>query len=219
MSQPVLTLSPPGAQAAEGEVVTLHCKVPRGSFPITYQLYHEGVPLKKEEGSAQRAMPFRLPLTAERSGHYFCSADNGFGPRCSEAVGLSVIGESVLDSGRSLMPDPIPLTLTCTYSPVSNRPNAPLGSILMDQPSGRGCGKGVSVLIQTAFHQMNVFSQIIFLHPLCSVPKPIFKNLMHRSISYFPTSTVKWTNSGQVLNFSKKFPRSCFASWFQGGWR
>ncbi|XP_057351164.1 Fc receptor-like protein 5 isoform X4 [Manis pentadactyla] len=91
VSQPVLTLSPPGAQAAEGEVVTLHCKVPRGSFPITYQLYHEGVPLKKEEGSAQRAMPFRLPLTAERSGHYFCSADNGFGPRCSEAVGLSVI--------------------------------------------------------------------------------------------------------------------------------
>ncbi|KAI5940609.1 Fc receptor-like protein 5 [Manis javanica] len=86
VSQPVLTLSPPGAQAAEGEVATLHCEVQRGSFPITYQLYHEGAPLKKEEGSSQRAMPFRLPLTTERSGSYDCSADNGFGPRRSEGV-------------------------------------------------------------------------------------------------------------------------------------
>lgn len=86
VSQPVLTLSPPGAQAAEGEVATLHCEVQRGSFPITYQLYHEGAPLKKEESSSQRAMPFRLPLTTQRSGNYYCSADNGFGPRRSEGV-------------------------------------------------------------------------------------------------------------------------------------
>lgn len=93
VSQPVLTLSPPGAQAAEGEVATLHCEVQRGSFPITYQLYHEGAPLKKEEGSSQRAMPFRLPLTTERSGSYDCSADNGFGPRRSEGVHIPLKGK------------------------------------------------------------------------------------------------------------------------------
>ncbi|KAK2497228.1 hypothetical protein MC885_017352 [Smutsia gigantea] len=90
VSHPVLTLSPPGVQAAEGEVVTLHCKVQRGSFPIFYQLYHEEVLLKKAV-SSQRTMPFRVSLTTERSGNYYCSADNGFGPRQSKEVHISLM--------------------------------------------------------------------------------------------------------------------------------
>lgn len=109
MSQPVLTLSPLGAQVAEGEVVTLHCKVHRGSSRILYKLYHEGVILGSSLAPSEgEGASFSFPLTTEHSGNYYCSADNGFGPRCSEAVSLSVIGESVLDSCRSLMPDPDP---------------------------------------------------------------------------------------------------------------
>ncbi|XP_032948515.1 Fc receptor-like protein 5 [Rhinolophus ferrumequinum] len=91
VSHPVLTLSPPGAQAPEGDEMTLRCEAHRGSLPIQFRFFHEDALLKEIKATSWRESSFRLPLTAEHSGNYYCTADNGLGPQRSAAVTLSVI--------------------------------------------------------------------------------------------------------------------------------
>ncbi|XP_042637819.1 Fc receptor-like protein 5 [Orycteropus afer afer] len=90
VSQPVLTLRPSGARVLEGDLMTLYCKAQRGSPHILYQFYHESVILGSHSNPYEGGASFSLSLTAEHSGNYFCSADNGQGPQRSEAVSLFV---------------------------------------------------------------------------------------------------------------------------------
>ncbi|KAF3822988.1 hypothetical protein GH733_010424 [Mirounga leonina] len=81
VSRPVLTLSTPGAQAVEGQRATLHCQARRGSPSILYQFYHGDVPLRSSSAPSAGGASFSVTLTAEHSGTYSCTADNGFGPQ------------------------------------------------------------------------------------------------------------------------------------------
>ncbi|XP_060058335.1 titin-like [Erinaceus europaeus] len=86
----VFTLRTPGAQTLEGSVVTLDCQVQKGSLPIHYQFFQEGILLKNLEVSWSRISTFSFPVTAEHSGSYYCSADNGLGSQLSKAWHLSI---------------------------------------------------------------------------------------------------------------------------------
>ncbi|XP_024896607.1 Fc receptor-like protein 5 [Pteropus alecto] len=91
VSRPVLTLSPPGARALEGDVMTLHCEAQRGSAQVQYRFYREDVPLTSHWARSGAGASFHLTLLEEHSANYSCTADNGFGPQRSEAVSLWVI--------------------------------------------------------------------------------------------------------------------------------
>nr|XP_020761316.1 Fc receptor-like protein 5 isoform X1 [Odocoileus virginianus texanus] len=91
VSQPVLSLSPPGSRTLVGNEVRLQCEVQRGSLPIWYQFFHEDVLLKKREAISWRTVSYSFSVTGENSGNYYCTADNGFGPQRSESINLSVI--------------------------------------------------------------------------------------------------------------------------------
>ena len=73
--------------------MSLHCEVQRGSLPIWFQFYREGVLLKKREAVSWITASYSFFLIAEHSGNYYCTADNGFGPQSSETINLSVIGK------------------------------------------------------------------------------------------------------------------------------
>nr|XP_035925713.1 Fc receptor-like protein 5 isoform X7 [Halichoerus grypus] len=90
VSRPVLTLSTPGARAVEGQRVTLHCEARRGSPRILYQFYHGYVPLWSSSAPSAGGASFSVTLTAEHSGTYSCTADNGFGPQRSDTKSLFV---------------------------------------------------------------------------------------------------------------------------------
>uniref|UniRef100_A0A452TCS0 Fc receptor like 5 n=1 Tax=Ursus maritimus TaxID=29073 RepID=A0A452TCS0_URSMA len=90
VSRPVLTISPPGARAVEGHMVTFHCQAQRGSPRIRYQFYRGDVPLGSSSAPSAGGASFSLTLTAEHSGTYSCTADNGLGPQRSDAKSLSV---------------------------------------------------------------------------------------------------------------------------------
>uniref|UniRef100_A0A8C9BCD4 Fc receptor like 5 n=1 Tax=Phocoena sinus TaxID=42100 RepID=A0A8C9BCD4_PHOSS len=89
-SQPVLTLSPPGTWTFVGDEVSFDCEAQRGSLPIWYHFFHEGVLLMKIEATLWRTMSYRFSLTEEHSGNYYCTADNGLGLQSSETLRLSV---------------------------------------------------------------------------------------------------------------------------------
>lgn len=91
VSRPVLTLRAPGAQVVVGDVMELHCEARRGSPPILYRFYHDGVSLGSSSVPSGRAF-FKFSLTAEHSGNYSCEADNGLGVQLSDRVTLSVTG-------------------------------------------------------------------------------------------------------------------------------
>ncbi|XP_019065663.1 Fc receptor-like protein 5 [Fukomys damarensis] len=91
VSQPVLTLHTTEAQTIEGDVLTLHCEAHRGSLPVLYRFYHEDIFLNSRKVPPGVGASFSFSLTAEHSGNYYCTADNGFGPRRSETMSLSVI--------------------------------------------------------------------------------------------------------------------------------
>lgn len=67
-------------------------RLPPGS--IQYQFFHEDVFLKEIEVTSLRTSSFSFSLTAEHSGNYYCTADNGLGAQRSRAVHLSVIGKT-----------------------------------------------------------------------------------------------------------------------------
>ncbi|XP_006748221.2 Fc receptor-like protein 5, partial [Leptonychotes weddellii] len=90
VSRPVLTLSTPGARAVEGQRATLHCQARRGSPCILYQFYHGDVPLRSSSAPSAGGASFSVTLTAEHSGTYSCTADNGFGPQRSDTKSLFV---------------------------------------------------------------------------------------------------------------------------------
>ncbi|XP_061041855.1 Fc receptor-like protein 5 [Eubalaena glacialis] len=90
VSQPVLTLSPPGTRTLVGDEVSFDCEAQRGSLPIWYQFFREGVLLMKIETTLWRTTSYRFSLTAEHSGNYYCTADNGLGPQSSKTLRLSV---------------------------------------------------------------------------------------------------------------------------------
>ncbi|XP_027466684.2 Fc receptor-like protein 5 isoform X2 [Zalophus californianus] len=90
VSRPVLTLSTPEARAVEGHRVTLHCQARRGSPRILYQFYHGDVPLGSSSATSAGGASFSVTLTAEHSGTYSCTADNGFGPQRSDTKSLFV---------------------------------------------------------------------------------------------------------------------------------
>ena len=93
VSQPVLTLNPPGTRTLVGDEVSFDCEAQRGSLPIWYQFFREGVLLMKIETTLWRTTSYRFSLTAEHSGNYYCTADNGLGPQSSETLRLSVTGK------------------------------------------------------------------------------------------------------------------------------
>ncbi|XP_032173931.1 Fc receptor-like protein 5 isoform X5 [Mustela erminea] len=90
VSRPVLTLSPPGPRAVEGDRLMLSCQAQRGSPRILYQFYRGDVPLGSSSAPSAGDASFSVTLTAEHSGTYFCTADNGFGPQRSDPENLSV---------------------------------------------------------------------------------------------------------------------------------
>ncbi|XP_077012681.1 Fc receptor-like protein 1 isoform X2 [Tamandua tetradactyla] len=89
-SRPILTLWTPSAQAEVGDVVELHCEAQRGSPPILYQFYHEGVTLGNSSVSSGGGVSVNLSLTIEHSGNYFCEAANGLEAQRSEVVTLNI---------------------------------------------------------------------------------------------------------------------------------
>ncbi|XP_058516459.1 Fc receptor-like protein 5 [Ochotona princeps] len=117
VSQPELTLRTRRDLVAEGDTVTLYCKVWKGSFPIVYQFYREDVFLKKITLSWKVSF-VSISLTAEHSGNYYCTADNGLGPQRSEAVSLTVtvpISQPVLtiSTARAQIVEGDSVTLRC----------------------------------------------------------------------------------------------------------
>ncbi|XP_036047223.1 Fc receptor-like protein 5 [Onychomys torridus] len=91
VSQPVLTLSTGKTRALEGDLMTLHCKSQRGSPHIRYEFYYEDVFLEINSMLSGGGASFNFSMTTERSGNYYCTADNGLGAQRSEAVWISVI--------------------------------------------------------------------------------------------------------------------------------
>ncbi|ERE87371.1 Fc receptor-like protein 5 [Cricetulus griseus] len=91
VSQPVLTLSTGKTRALEGDLMTLHCKSLRGSPHIQYEFYYEDVFLDINSMISGGGASFNFSMTTERSGNYYCTADNGLGAQRSEAVRISVI--------------------------------------------------------------------------------------------------------------------------------
>ncbi|XP_063652632.1 Fc receptor-like protein 5 isoform X5 [Pan troglodytes] len=90
VSHPVLNLSSAEDLIFEGAKVTLHCEAQRGSLPILYQFHHEDAALERRSANSAGGVAISFSLTAEHSGNYYCTADNGFGPQRSKAVSLSV---------------------------------------------------------------------------------------------------------------------------------
>uniref|UniRef100_A0A1D5QBP5 Fc receptor like 5 n=1 Tax=Macaca mulatta TaxID=9544 RepID=A0A1D5QBP5_MACMU len=90
VSRPVLTLSSAEDLISEGAKLTLHCEAQRGSLPIVYQFHHEDASLGNRSAHSAGGVAISFSLTADHSGNYYCTANNGFGPQRSEAVSLSI---------------------------------------------------------------------------------------------------------------------------------
>ncbi|KAK2084476.1 Fc receptor-like protein 5 [Saguinus oedipus] len=94
VSRPVLTFGSLEDLNFEGATATLHCEAQRGSLPILYQFYHEDVILGRRSAHYTGGVAITFSLTAEHSGNYYCTADNGRGPQRSEAMKLFITGQS-----------------------------------------------------------------------------------------------------------------------------
>ncbi|XP_028609053.1 Fc receptor-like protein 5 isoform X4 [Grammomys surdaster] len=90
VSQPVLNLSTGKTQALEGDLMTLHCQSQRGSPYILYEFYYENVSLGNSSTLSGEGASFNFSMSTERSGNYYCTADNGLGAQRSEAIWISV---------------------------------------------------------------------------------------------------------------------------------
>ncbi|XP_037663473.1 Fc receptor-like protein 5 [Choloepus didactylus] len=90
VSRPVLNIRVPRAQAVVGDMVELHCEAKRGSPPIQYRFYHEYDTLGIMSSPSGGGASFSFSLTAEHSGNYYCTADNGLGVQRSVTVPLNV---------------------------------------------------------------------------------------------------------------------------------
>lgn len=94
----MLTVGAPGARAAPGDVLRLHCEAPRGSPPILYRFYRGDDALGSSQDPSGGGASLNLSVTEEHSGNYSCEADNGLGAQRSEAVTLRITGELTVPS-------------------------------------------------------------------------------------------------------------------------
>lgn len=126
VSRPVLTLSPAGPWALEGDTMTFHCEARRGSAPILYQFFHEGALVRKLRAASSGGSSFSVSLTAEHSGSYHCTADNGLGAQPSEAESLSINGRPWAAGRRAPSLHPSPRGAFCLRVPSPpGQPGAP----------------------------------------------------------------------------------------------
>nr|XP_011768235.1 Fc receptor-like protein 5 isoform X5 [Macaca nemestrina] len=140
VSRPVLTLSSAEDLISEGAKLTLHCEAQRGSLPIVYQFHHENASLGNRSAHSAGGVAISFSLTADHSGNYYCTANNGFGPQRSEAVSLSItvpVSRPVLtlSSAEALTFEGATVTLYCEVQRGSPRilyqfyhEDVPLGS-------------------------------------------------------------------------------------------
>ncbi|XP_054103329.2 Fc receptor-like protein 5 [Callithrix jacchus] len=140
VSRPVFTFSSAENLNFEGAKATLHCEAQRGSLPILYQFYHEDVILESRSAHYAGGVAINFCLTAEHSGNYYCTADNGRGPQRSEAVKLFItvpVSRPVLtlSSAEALTFEGATVTLHCEVQKGSPRilyqfyhEDVPLGS-------------------------------------------------------------------------------------------
>lgn len=126
VSRPVLTLSPAGPWALEGDTMTFHCEARRGSAPILYQFFHEGALVRKLRAASSGGSSFSVSLTAEHSGSYYCTADNGLGAQPSKAESLSINGRPWAAGRRAPSLHPSPRGAFCLRVPSPpGQPGAP----------------------------------------------------------------------------------------------
>ncbi|XP_032116612.1 Fc receptor-like protein 5 isoform X3 [Sapajus apella] len=164
VSRPVLTFGSADNLNFEGAKATLHCEAQRGSLPILYQFYHEDVILGSRSAHYTRGVAIKFSLTAEHSGNYYCTADNGRGPQRSEAVKLFItvpVSHPVLtlSSAEALTFEGATVTLHCEVQKGSPRilykfyhEDVPLGS--SSTPSVGGVSFSFSL---TAGHSGNYY--------------------------------------------------------------
>lgn len=134
VSQPALTLSMGKTQALEGDLMTLHCQSQRGSPCILYEFYYENVSLGNSSTLCGEGASFNFSMSTERSGNYYCTADNGLGAQRSEAIRISIFGESWVPADTHCYRFPSHQTLleVCPHTFISyhNHPSPVLGSLL-----------------------------------------------------------------------------------------
>ncbi|XP_037587791.1 Fc receptor-like protein 5 isoform X2 [Cebus imitator] len=164
VSRPVLTFGSAEDLNFEGAKATLHCEAQRGSLPILYQFYHEDVILESRSAYYTRGVAIKFSLTAQHSGNYYCTADNGRGPQRSEAVKLFItvpVSRPVLtlSSAEALTFEGATVTLHCEVQKGSPRilykfyhEDVPLGS--SSTPSVGGVSFSFSL---TAGHSGNYY--------------------------------------------------------------
>ncbi|XP_008262482.2 Fc receptor-like protein 1 [Oryctolagus cuniculus] len=83
---------PPGGQVTKGDKLVLICSVAKGTGDITFFWYKGSLGLNLER-KTQRSLTaeFEIPSVRESDAEgYYCAADNGFGPRLSGLVGVTV---------------------------------------------------------------------------------------------------------------------------------
>nr|XP_021523062.1 Fc receptor-like protein 5 isoform X3 [Aotus nancymaae] len=164
VSRPVLTFSSVEDVNFEGVKATLRCEAQRGSLPILYQFYHKDVVLGSRSAHYAGGVAINFSLTAEYSGNYYCTADNGRGPQRSEAVKLFItvpVSRPVLtlSSAEALTFEGATVTLHCEVQKGSPRilyqfyhEDVPLGS--SSTPSVGGVSFSFSL---TAGHSGNYY--------------------------------------------------------------
>ncbi|KAB0402284.1 hypothetical protein E2I00_014109, partial [Balaenoptera physalus] len=87
-----LEIQPAGGYLMEGEKLVLVCLVTGGTGDITF-FWYKGVLGLNLETKTQRSLTatFEIPVVRESdSEQYYCAADNGYGPRLSELVNITV---------------------------------------------------------------------------------------------------------------------------------
>ncbi|XP_057602582.1 Fc receptor-like protein 1 isoform X2 [Hippopotamus amphibius kiboko] len=87
-----LVIQPPRGHLMEGEKLIFVCLVTGGTGAITFSWFKGALGLNLEMKTLRSQMAkFEIPALRESdSEQYYCVADNGFGPRLSELVGITV---------------------------------------------------------------------------------------------------------------------------------
>ncbi|KAF6292844.1 Fc receptor like 1 [Rhinolophus ferrumequinum] len=87
-----LETQPAGGHVAEGQTLVLACLVSGGTGDINF-LWYRGALGVKLETKTQRSLSAKFEIPAVRESdadQYYCSADNGYGPRLSGLVSVTV---------------------------------------------------------------------------------------------------------------------------------
>ncbi|XP_012588720.1 PREDICTED: Fc receptor-like protein 1 [Condylura cristata] len=87
-----LEIQPSGGHVVKGEKLVLICSVPEGTGDITFSWYRGSMGLNMET-KTQRLLQAKFEIAAVQESdtdQYYCSADNGEGPRLSELVSITV---------------------------------------------------------------------------------------------------------------------------------